>query len=130
MKTWGKSNKFNVAPKEDRTFFGEFRGRKQKIVFDSKKEMEYFYYLLRLEISGAISSLQIKEKFDLDLDGKFYESDFSFYFNSEFYAIDVKGVKTDVFKMKWAIVKRLYPKVNFLIDSEFTPNKRIPNGTV
>jgi hypothetical protein len=113
-----KPHKFNVAPKEERTFYGEYRGRKQEIVFDSKKELEFFYLLWRMEVTGEIQGLQIKEKFRLGVDNRHYESDFTFFWKGKFYALDVKGFKTETFKLKWGLIKSKYPTVNFVLDDE------------
>lgn len=54
---------YRVAPKPERTWIGFWRGRKQTIVFDSKREMQHCVSLILQERAGNISSLRFQEPF-------------------------------------------------------------------
>lgn len=80
------------------------------ILFDSKKEANEYMWLKILQDGGKISDLEIQPKFILQphykLNGKTiraitYIADFSYYDeNGQFHVVDVKGFKTDVYKLK------------------------------
>lgn len=68
--------------------------------FDSKKEHEY-YQLLRLrERAGEVTGIQTQVSFQLSVCK--YIADFVFYHipTQKYLVIDVKGMKTQVYKMK------------------------------
>lgn len=82
------------------------------IKFDSKKESKRYLELNLLQRQGFITCLSLQPKFILQekftFDGKTYRkveyiADFSYYFAEDPTTLiieDVKGVKTDVFKLK------------------------------
>ena len=82
------------------------------ITFDSKKEAERYIQLKYLEKQGAIRGLQRQVKFVLipkQVDKRTkktlerelsYYADFVYYMHGEKIVEDVKGVKTDVYKLK------------------------------
>ena len=86
------------------TFSGE--------TFDSKKEYEYYLYLLDREKKGEIS--QLKRQYTYTIQPSFYmpdgskisdisyKADFVYYdlIDSRIHIVDVKGFKTDVYKLK------------------------------
>lgn len=89
------------------------------IKFDSKAESERYAGLKLLEKAGLISNLQLQPKFELQSkfrhNGKtelaiYYIADFSYQDKSEVKIIveDVKGVETDVFKLKRKMFLKLY----------------------
>jgi len=101
-----KSNqfgKYNVSRPEDRTIDG--------IVFASKAEMRRYAELKIMQNSGIIRNLVLQPKFEL-IPGftlhkiqylpTYYYADFQYYDNEHKKRIveDVKGVETDVFKIK------------------------------
>lgn len=83
-----------------------------EIEFDSKKEAKRYKELKLLERSGAISNLELQPQFILqdkfkDRTGKTiraikYVADFKYFDNQEQSLVveDVKGMKTDVYKLK------------------------------
>lgn len=85
----------------------EYDGKK----FDSLKEMRHYAYLKSLEKRGVITDLQLQTKLDFKIDGKkifTYKPDFEY--NDEFghHIVDVKGVKTPVFKLKKKLIEAQY----------------------
>lgn len=102
--TMTRSNKYNVSSKEKRTFYG--------IVFDSKKEMEWYIALSEDEKQGKIQDLKRQVPFTLQegytsLQGKkirpiTYKADYTFYDTKQgrYRVIDCKGYKTEKYLMK------------------------------
>lgn len=73
--------------------------------FDSQKEYHRYCVLKLLQRAGKISDLQRQVKFELipKQDGESavsYVADFTYYQNGEFIVEDVKGYKTDVYRLK------------------------------
>ena len=92
------------------------------IRFDSKAEAERYQELRLLERSGEIADLQCHPRFLLQdafiYDGKreraiYYEADFSFTDHENIYVEDVKGVKTEVYKLKRKLFIKKYPNIIF-----------------
>ena len=74
-------------------------------VFDSVKEFHRWGCLRLLERAGRISDLKRQVKFELipKQEGELacnYVADFTYYQNGEYIVEDVKGCKTDVYKIK------------------------------
>ena len=95
------------------------------IKFDSKKERARFITLKQLEKMGIIKELELQKKFLLqegytNAEGKkrrpiYYIADFYYYdyIDNKWVVEDVKGVRTDVYKLK----KKLFEyKYNLTID--------------
>lgn len=90
------------------------------ITFDSKREAERYLYLKSLLKSGEIRDLRLQPRFELlpsfKKNGKTYRkceyiADFS-YFNiktGENIVEDVKGLKTEVYKLKKKLFEYKYP---------------------
>ena len=81
------------------------------IKFDSKKEMAYYIKLELLEQKGIIKDLELQKSFELQpsfkINGKTYrkityKADFSYISveDNKLHVIDVKGFKTEVYKLK------------------------------
>lgn len=81
------------------------------IKFDSAKERNYYMYLQILEQAGTIRDLELQKKFILQkgytINNKrrreiSYKADFSFITTKDdkLHVVDVKGFKTDVYKLK------------------------------
>jgi len=108
-------------------------------VFDSGKECQRYKDLRLLEFAGEITDLTVHPKFVLqegfiDRDGKkirpiTYSADFRYQrregninINGDYFVTpvveDVKGVQTQLFKVKWKWVKKLYPHIDFRIVEE------------
>ena len=109
-----RRHKYGVAARDDRTAQG--------IVFDSKREMEAFLRLQQAEKAGAIRHLKRQVPFTWEIvyraNGKEYVkrekyvSDFTYVEKvgdvDTFVVLDVKGVRTAVYKRKKRIMLELY----------------------
>lgn len=89
------------------------------IVFDSKKEAEYYSLLRVQERLGKISGLKLQQKYQVikpavDHNGKklpaiYYIADFVYWDNeAKLHVVDVKGFKTPVYKLKKRLMLELY----------------------
>lgn len=85
------------------------------ILFDSKKEANYYTKLKILKDAGKISGLRLQEKFVLQpsfkLNGKTYRAityvaDFVYKDDKGMHVVDTKGYRTQVYKIK----KKLFMK--------------------
>lgn len=88
----------------------EYKG----IKFDSKKERDYYLFLIQLKKEGKITDLQLQVRFTVADEIEFskgivfpkitYVADFTYIIDGEMVVIDVKGWKSgtsyDVFKLK------------------------------
>lgn len=81
------------------------------ITFDSRKESQVYARLKAMERFGLIKDLELQVEYELmpkfELNGKTYRkttyiADFRYFSNEDnkIHMIDVKGVKTDVYKLK------------------------------
>lgn len=95
------------------------------IKFDSKKEAARYQELLLMQKAGAISSLELQPSFELvgsvlwngkNLRARKYRADFKYFdeFSRKTVVEDVKGVLTDVYKIKKQIFLTLYPEYTFI----------------
>lgn len=87
-----RTHKFNATPV---TIDG--------LYFDSTAEGARYCQLKLLQRAGAIRNLQVHREFNLVVDGVLicrYESDFTYTENGMFIVEDVKGFKTEVYKIK------------------------------
>ena len=91
--------------------------------FDSQKEAKYYLYLKNRQAKKEISNLCLQPKFLIQekfaYDGKteraiYYVADFSYFENEKLTVIDVKGFKTDVYKLKRKLFLFRYPQLNFI----------------
>jgi hypothetical protein len=94
--------------------------------FDSKKEAERYVELKLLEKGGVISGLELQPKFELqkpffDKEGKkhraiTYIADFQYLDKKtgKLVVEDVKGRKTEVYKIKKKLFVYKYPNITFL----------------
>ena len=90
------------------------------ITFDSIAEYSRYCDLKSLQQAGEITGLEVHKRFivfDAVLDGKrekvVYEADFIYQENGRTIAEDVKGVKTEVFKIKAKLFRARYPEIDF-----------------
>lgn len=93
------------------------------ITFDSMKEAKRYYELKQLESVGVIDGLLIHPKFELQESfvnrewGKqrpiTYSADFIYQQDDQTIVEDVKGMKTDVYKLKKKLFLKKYPDVIF-----------------
>lgn len=111
MSGFYKKHKYNVAAKERRTVDG--------ITFASMGEMNRYLELKMLETAGIISDLELQPKFLLipktEKGGRavYYYADFKYTKNGSIIYEDVKGVQTDVYKLKKKLLFYKYPEINF-----------------
>ena len=112
FKMYYKKNKYNISSKERRTIDG--------ITFDSLAEMKRYLELKQLEKIGDIACLELQPKFLLvpktEKGGRavYYYADFKYIKNGKIIYEDVKGVKTEVYKLKKKILFYKYPDICFL----------------
>lgn len=92
--------------------------------FDSKKEGDRYKKLRLLERAGEISDLELQPRFLLQdkfkKNGKTYRkieyvADFKYIENGKTIVEDVKGMQTDVFKLKHKIFEKIYPDLELKI---------------
>jgi hypothetical protein len=117
-----KKNKYNV----DNTKKGKASRTVNGHLFMSKKESERYRELLKLEKEGAISELELQPKFILQLGfvdamGEkhreiAYIADFRYQDNKtkEIIVEDVKGMKTDIYKIKKKLLLYAYQDFRFI----------------
>lgn len=91
------------------------------IVFDSKKEAKRYTVLRSLQEGGYIRGLELQVPFELipKQSGERavkYIADFTYYDIEKQVSIveDVKGYKTDVYKLKRKLFKWRYPEYTFI----------------
>jgi hypothetical protein len=80
------------------------------IRFASKREASHYATLKLMQQAGAISDLKIQPRFPIEVNGVkicTYVADFEYYEKGQRFVVDVKGVKTAVYRMKrllmWAV---------------------------
>lgn len=87
------------------------------ITFDSRKEADRYLVLKRMEEDGNIEDLRRQVRYELipafDVDGKhyrpvYYVADFVYREDGREVVEDVKGVRTDVYKLKSKLFARRY----------------------
>lgn len=84
------------------------------IRFDSKREATYYASLKVRQIAGEIDGLELQPRYDIYMKGKkvcTYVADFRF--NDKVMGkrrvVDVKGFKTQVYKLKKKLAEAAYP---------------------
>ena len=96
------------------------------ITFDSKIEAERYQQLMLLQKAGEIQALHLQPEFQIlrgwvdcetgeKIRSRFYVGDFM-YIDKECTRIiveDVKGMETAEFRLKWDLVKSMYPEYEF-----------------
>ncbi len=94
----------------------KYGNRKTEIdgfLFDSKREANRYVELKLAERAGEIENLELQPKYSVDINGKHicnYFADFRYFDKRDRKIVieDVKGVKTDVYKLKKRLVEALY----------------------
>nr|UVN01006.1 MAG: protein of unknown function DUF1064 [Bacteriophage sp.] len=90
------------------------------ITFDSRKEADRYLVLKGMEEDGTIEDLQRQVRYELvpafDVDGRhyrpvFYVADFVYVEDGKEVVEDVKGMRTDVYRLKSKLFARRYGKV-------------------
>lgn len=93
------------------------------ISFDSQAEADYYCQLKLLLRAGEINGFCRQARFVITEGkngekGTEYVTDFVvFYPNGSYRIIDVKGIKTDVFKLKIKCLREKYPKLKIELES-------------
>ena len=81
------------------------------IVFDSKAEARRYAELRLLEKANEISDLRLQYPFECKINKKkicTYRADFDYYEGDQWVVEDVKGFKTQVYRLKKKLVEALY----------------------
>lgn len=90
------------------------------ITFDSKREADRYLVLKSMEEDGAIENLHRQVRYELvpafDVDGKhcrpvYYVADFVYVEDGKEVVEDVKGMRTDVYRLKSKLFARRYGKI-------------------
>lgn len=101
----------------------KYRARKtvvDGITFDSKREADRYLVLKSMEEDGAIEDLRRQVRYELvpafDVHGRhyrpvFYVADFVYVEDGKEVVEDVKGMRTDVYRLKSKLFARRYGKV-------------------
>ena len=79
--------------------------------FASQKEARRYQALLLLECAGRINRLELQPRFPCRVNELLvctYVADFRYFEDGQFVVEDVKGMKTDVYRIKAKLVKALY----------------------
>ena len=105
----------------------KYKNKKTQVdmyVFDSAKEAKRYKELKLLERAGEISNLELQPRFLLQesfrKNGRVYRmieyiADFQYIENGKTIVEDVKGIQTDVFKLKHKIFEKIYPNLELKI---------------
>lgn len=90
------------------------------ITFDSRKEADRYIVLKGMEEDGSIEDLRRQVRYELipafDVDGRHYRpvcyvADFVYVEDGKTVVEDVKGMRTDVYRLKSKLFARRYGKV-------------------
>ena len=105
----------------------KYKNQKTQIdmyVFDSAREAQRYRELKLLEQAGEISNLELQPRFLLQdsfrKNGKTYRkieyiADFKYIEKDKTIVEDVKGLQTDVFKIKHKLFEKKYPELELKI---------------
>lgn len=97
------------------------------ITFASKAEAFHYQDLRLLEAAGIISELELQPEFIIlkkfrdkftgkTIPARKYVGDFRYRDeHGQIIVEDVKGFETDVFRLKWDIIRSLYPRIKFVV---------------
>ena len=94
----------------------KYRNKKTEangIMFDSKKEASYYLYLKKLLDAGIIKDLHLQVPFVLIEKSQHgraikYIADFMYEQDGQVMVVDVKGIKTDVYRLKKRLMAEKY----------------------
>ena len=112
-----------------RNKFGAIKTKVDGILFSSKGEAGRYSELKVLEKVGVITNLKLQQKFALNFYGFkicTYIADFTYNepSNSMLIVEDFKGVQTAVFKLKWKMMKAIFPGNDYRITYGRSKTKR------
>ena len=91
--------------------YGAIKTTVDGITFDSKAEANHYRTLKLLARAGEIRNLELQPEFPIVINGVKcgkYKADFSYFQGNLRIIVDVKGVKTPLYKFKKRIVEALY----------------------
>lgn len=97
--------------------YGNVKTEVDGIVFDSKKEARYYETLLLRKKAKDIIGFELQPVFELQPKFKYggktirairYVADFLVYHEGQTEIVDVKGMQTATFKLKWKMLKFKY----------------------
>lgn len=96
------------------------------ITFDSKLEADRYLQLKLLAMAGEISDLKLQVEYQISqgwknpetgekVKSRFYVADFQYVDKEQrkIIAEDTKGVETAEFRLKWDLVRSMYPQIEF-----------------
>ena len=96
----------------------KYRSKKVELdghVFHSQAEAKHYWHVLKPQAeAGEITNLELQPTFECKIDGRLickYIADFVYFKDGKRVVEDVKGVKTDVYRLKKKLVEALYPGV-------------------
>ena len=81
------------------------------VKFDSQAEGRRYRKLKLLEKAGVIQELELQPRYDMELNGVkicFYKADFRYIEDGELVVEDVKGMLTDIYKLKRKMMKAFH----------------------
>lgn len=105
----------------------KYKNKKTQVdmyVFDSAREAKRYKELKLLERVGEISNLELQPRFILQdsfkKNGRTYRkieyvADFKYIEKGKIIVEDVKGIQTDVFKIKHKLFEKIYPELELKI---------------
>lgn len=106
--------------------YSKYHARKTSvdgICFDSRKEADYYCELKILKQAGVVASFELQVPFELIPKYKYkgktvramkYIADFVVkYVDGHTEVVDVKGMRTDVYKIKKKMLLYAYPNIDF-----------------
>ena len=109
-----KNQKTSPEPKEKKP--SKYKNKKIKIdghYFDSIKESKYYEELKLRLMAGDILGFCLQPKFILS-NSISYIADFIVFEKDKTIIVDVKGIKTDVYKLKKKLFKEKYPELEII----------------
>ena len=119
-----KSFELPQAGETKRSKFHAFKARINGIEFDSLNESRYYIHVLKAVKAGTVKSFELQKPFEIvpphvrsgrKVRKAEYISDFVLHMaDGSTKVIDVKGIETDVFKLKKKLVEYLYPDVEII----------------
>ena len=80
--------------------------------FDSKREAMRYLVLADMERRGEIRKLELQPRFPVEIEGSkvcTYVADFQYLKDGELVVEDVKGMRTQVYKLKKKMIEAVYP---------------------
>lgn len=82
-------------------------------------ESQYCHQLQILIRAGEIKEFQYERKFELKANGShicnFFPDFFVIYTNGREEIHETKGLRTDLFNIKWKLMKALFPQYNYVL---------------